>query len=239
MRNWVLAVSILILPSALLAGSSRGYSRAARATSGGVSFRGSSGLVNRAQPAQHSIQANVARVVSAANANPLLANPTTVSLAARASAIQTLAANAWRSFFPAPRALNGRSGSGGFNNGSMRSRSYGARRADDPPAPAPQTPAPQTPAPQTESIPPYLYTPGALIRTEGLGYKATPTNDAHWQNNDLGYAIVQDPSQTVTLDPFPGVHKGPADKLPPANAGSGKASGANAITANAVPSEGY
>jgi hypothetical protein len=72
-----------------------------------------------------------------------------------------------------------------------------------------------------------------------LGYTTTPTNDAHYANNDPGYAIVQDPNQTVVLDSFSGARVGIADKLPPPNPGmGGNASGRNAITPNTVASQG-
>jgi len=115
---------------------------------------------------------------------------------------------------------------------NFRPLSRGQRRAgSDPPA----DPQPTDPAP--EYIPPYDYTPGALIRTAGLGYTTTPTNDAHWQNQDLGYAIAQEEGRSWLLNPHVGAHYGPPDKLPPPNPGSmGAASGRTAITPNSAGS---
>jgi len=207
---WI--VAIIILPAALPAQSGHRSSAPARAT-----FRGSSAASRHTRAVPQAIPISVAHVAAAARPDHVLpAAPASVSLAARTSA-QT-------SFFSAPRAQSERGPSRGFNSGGIRhQRSFGMRRADDP----------QPPAPAPVYIPPYDYTPGALIRTEGLGYKTTPTNDAHWANNDLGYAIVIDPDKMLLLDPFPGAHIGPADKRPPPNPGvGGSASGRNAITQN-------
>ncbi|MCX5796744.1 MAG: hypothetical protein NTY77_14715 [Elusimicrobia bacterium] len=218
MRNRTLIVAILILPSALLAQSGRRGGAPARAT-----FRGSSA-------APRTVVTHLAPVVRSNSV--LTSHPVTVSQAGRATAIQgSVIAPSGVTFsgvtsrFEASRARSGRSWSVGSYKSNLRGRgSFGARRADDP----------QPPAEAPAYIPPYDYTPGALIRTEGLGYKATPTNDARWANNDPGYAIVQDPQQTVTLNPFPGIHVGRADRLPSA----GGASGRNAITPNEVASQG-
>jgi hypothetical protein len=149
--------------------------------------------------------------------------------------MQALTVSAWNSFFPTSRSLSGPNSSQGLaGRGFGNQRSVGTRGKV---TPQPPTPAP-TPTPAPVYVPPYDYTPGALIRTAGLGYTMTPANDAHYANNDPGYAIVQDPSQTQVLNPFPGVHVGPADKLPPPNPGlGGNASGRNAITPNSVASE--
>jgi hypothetical protein len=109
-------------------------------------------------------------------------------------------------------------------------------------APRAQKGGPKDPRPPAKTpipVPPHGHTPGASIRTSDLGYSATPTHDAHYANNDPGYAIVQDQSQTTILDPFPGIFVGPADKLPPPNPGlDGHASGRNAITPNAAARQG-
>jgi hypothetical protein len=168
--------------------------------------------------------------MASANSNPILsASPASFSPTARASALRALTANTWASIFPATRPLSGGVASRSLTSGRIR----GQRTLKGGSA-APQPPAP-TPAPVY--VPPYDYTPGALIRTAGLGYTATPTNDAHYANNDAGYAIVQDPKQTMILDSYSGARVGAADRLPPANpALGGNASGRNAITPNAAPS---
>jgi hypothetical protein len=90
---------------------------------------------------------------------------------------------------------------------------------------------PQPPTQNQAPIPPYDYTPGALIRSAGPGYTIAPSNDARSSDNAPGYAITQDPSPAMILNPFPGVFVGPADKLPPPNpTAGGTASGRNAIT---------
>jgi len=100
--------------------------------------------------------------------------------------------------------------------------------ADDPPTPAP--PAPQEPAP-------YYYTPGALIRSEGLGYTTKATDDARTHVVEAGYKIGLEEDKALTLNPHRGAHYGPPDKLPPPNPGmGGDASGRNAITPNTVTS---
>jgi len=211
MGNGALAVAIFILPSALWAESGHRSPLASRPAS-----RKSSTVVHKPAVGFQTAPTRIAPVTTT-----LKSNPATVSPTARADAIRGLTATTLRPFFPAPAsARSDRGRSRGYNNGSIRSRAYGARRAD---------------APQTESPPPYLYTPGALIRTEGLGYTATPTNDTHWQTTAPGYAIVQDPAQSVLLDPFPGIHVGPADRMTTSAASAGgRASGRNAITPNAV-----
>ena len=203
MRNRILIVAILLWPSALLAQSGHRTSSApARST-----FRGSSSAARWTSTAPRSIQATVSHVVVAARSRSVPFSPT-----ARANAIQGLATAGLNSRFAAPRGQSGRGWSHRFDKLTFQGkRSFGARRADDPQPPA------QTPV----YIPPYDYTPGALIRTEGLGYTATPTNDAHWANNDPGYAIVQDPNQALLLNPFVGVHVGPKDRLPPPSPGTG------------------
>jgi len=223
MRNRVLIAAILIMPSTLLAQPGRGTSPArARSTTHWSSS------ARRVRTSPQSLQAKFSRVVASANSNPLLSgSPASVSPAARASALRALTANAWASFFPATRSLSGNGSARGFGGGLSGQR---ALKGSTP------TPPPPTPTPAPVYVPPYDYTPGALIRTAGLGYTATPANDAHYANNDTGYAIVQDPNQTVILDSYSQARVGAPDKLPPANPGlGGSASGRNAITPNAAP----
>lgn len=78
--------------------------------------------------------------------------------------------------------------------------------------------------------PPYTYMPGALIRSEGLGYRAEATNDARMRFVEAGDRITQNPNESLSLGgivPF----IGPPDSPP----GSGSASGRNAITPHDSP----
>ena len=90
------------------------------------------------------------------------------------------------------------------------------------------------PPPADEQPPPYANKPGALIRTEGLGYTTRPTNDVRLHAVEAGDKIVQEPDQAISLGGR-GVHYGPPDKLPPPSLGTGgAASGRNAITPNPI-----
>jgi hypothetical protein len=218
----LLAAAILIMPSILQA-QSRG--RPVRSPSR-TTFRGAT-IVTHKAATPRVYRSAVSHISAAVNSNPTLtAHPSTVSPAARQRAIQSVIAGGMESFYGSRRAGSAKNWSSRFDRLSFQKRgSFTARRAD----------APAGESSQTDSPPPYLYTPGALIRTEGLGYDAVPTNDARWQTTAPGYAIAQDPNQSTLLNPFPGIRVGPADKLPPPNPwGSGRASGRNAITPNTV-----
>jgi hypothetical protein len=218
----LLAAAILIMPSILQAQSRSRPARPAARTA----FRGAAVVTHKAA-APRVYRSSVSQASAPAASNPArTARLSTASQAARPQAIQPARAGGMGSFNGTDRARSARNWSSRFDRLSFQRRgSFTARRAD----------APAGESSQTDSPPPYLYTPGALIRTEGLGYDAVPANDARWQTTAPGYAIVQDPNQSILLNPFPGIRVGPADKLPPPNPwGSGRASGRNAITPNAV-----
>lgn len=101
-------------------------------------------------------------------------------------------------------------------------------RRDDGPAP----PAP----PDDEQPAPYARKPGALIRTEGLGYTIKAADDARLHVIEAGDKIVQEPDKAANLGAT-GAHIGPPDKLPPPTPRTGSASGRNAITPNTVISD--
>ncbi|MDD5630069.1 MAG: hypothetical protein PHU21_13455 [Elusimicrobia bacterium] len=212
-----LLAALLLLPSAVLAESNRRGFASSRASSRRFSSapHATRPIVSHIAPAPRAAVATVAPTPRGSAVTPVSVNPAAVTPAG----VTAVGVN---SRFAPQRGRSGWS-QGGFDNlGLKRTRAFGVRRADEP----------QTPAPAPAENPPYNYTPGALIRTEGLGYKATPTDDARWQNNDPGYAITQDPGNTVVLNPFAGIHVGPPDRQPAANAGG--ASGRNAITPNPV-----
>ncbi|MBI5239697.1 MAG: hypothetical protein HY926_04435 [Elusimicrobia bacterium] len=219
----LLAAAILVMPPILQAQSRGRLSRPA--------VRSTTAVVHKAAPPR--VYGNtVSRVSAAVKSDPAMtAYPLTVSQAARQLAGQSAAVSGVDSSRGGRRTRSG-GWTSGFDKFNFRKQgSFTARRAD----------APAESGEQTESPPPYLYTPGALIRTEGLGYTAAPANDSRWQTTAPGYAIVQDPNQSFLLTPFPGIHVGPADKLPPPTPGRlGSASGRNAITPNsaALPDEG-
>ncbi len=77
---------------------------------------------------------------------------------------------------------------------------------------------------------------GALIRTEGLGYKTSEAAPSGLHQVEGGTAIGIEDSKAVALNgPHKGVIVAPKDKVPPPNPGTG-ATGANAITAG-TPTE--
>jgi hypothetical protein len=208
MKKLILIAAVLIVPSALPAQPGH----AAHLAPGRAHLRGWSAQTRWRGAMPRSITSTVAHVVTAAKSDPSrTGSPAAASAQARSSA---------------PRALSGRGSSQAFssNRGGIHIQRLAAATGSD---------DPQPPAPAPTPVPPYDYTPGALIRTAGLGYTVTPTNDAHYSNNDPGYAIVQDPEQAPLLNPCVGVHMGPPDKYPTPNpVGHGNASGRNAITPN-------
>ena len=216
------AAAILVMPSVLPA-QSRG--RPARAAARAATRSAAPVVHKAAAPRVYTSQAS--RIAATGVSPGTAARAVAVSLSGSGQALPSRVAGGKDSFSGGRRARG--SWSGGFDRLGFQKKTtltFTARRAD---APA------ETSVP-AEAPPPYTYTPGALIRSEGLGYAAAPANDARWQTTAPGYAIVQDLNQSVLLNPFPGIRVGPADKLPPPTPGRlGSASGRNAITANNVP----
>ena len=121
----------------------------------------------------------------------------------------------------------------GFRGGASRGVARGsfgraAKAAPTPPTSAPQTP---TPAPETPTPAPWAV-PGALIRTEGLGFTEGPGGPFSQLTINAGDKVGADGARA--LENQPGLFRGPKDALPPPSpqAGGAAASGRTAITPN-------
>lgn len=79
----------------------------------------------------------------------------------------------------------------------------------------------------------YLNTPGAFIRTEGLGYKVGPGGPERLHEIEGGGRVAADERYAQSLTTHRGLFTGPRDTPPSTNPG-GTASGNNAITPNTI-----
>ena len=205
MRTWICSALILSLPAALPAQDLR-RAAAPRSAARNVSVR------HIAAPAQQA---------QAAAAAPDAA-PAGVSTPRDIDAPQAFGAAQVSAGMPGAgglRGFQGRSGhgwSGRFHRALSGPRKVGTRtqRSDDP--------QPQQPAP-------YADKPGALIRTEGLGYTTQPAAAPRENVVDAGKEITIDLGKSILLNPHPGIHQGAADKTT-----KSAASGRNAITPNST-----